>query len=132
MYTNKYYLSRILEEYEEFFLEKQDLLKLNSLEIKDILKEINSILNQVVLENKTFIAKCGMYNTKAKIITADKLYKHNKLESYIYNNTCVFIFIKEKIKYTRDTLNRPDLIINVSIYNEDFKDNYLNLIYDNL
>ena len=132
MYTNEYYISRIVDEYEYFFIENRESLNLNMFDIADLILEISNILKSLNFMDKAIVAKGKICKAKEDNFKIDKFYK-NKLNRILkYEENLIEVSINEKREYTRETYNNPDLIILVSIYNKNVNDSSLTLIYNNL
>lgn len=132
MYTNEYYISRIVDEYEYFFIENRESLNLNMLDIADLILEISNILKSLNFMDKAIVAKGKICKAKEDNFKIDKFYKTKLNKVLKCGENLIEVSINEKKEYTRETYNNPDLIILVSIYNKNVNDSSLTLIYNNL
>lgn len=120
--NNEYYIQRLVEEYEEFFMTEENNITLSKKDREYLLKELEQIFSNYNYVNKNLYAKGGMYLKLDKNI-------NKECDIYILNTNeyKVRIIIEEKVA-NRYFVNNQ-IYITLQVFGDTINDNFLKLVY---
>lgn len=120
--NNEYYIQRLVEEYEEFFMTEENNITLSKKDREYLLKELEQIFSNYNYVNKNLYAKGGTYLKIDKNMNKD-------CDIYILNTKeyKVRIIVEEKVA-NRYFVNNQ-IYITLQVFGDTIKDNFLKLVY---